>query len=330
MTYVIGEPCIDVLDRSCAEECPVDCIHEDGRSHYIHPGECGDCGACEPVWPVEAIYYEDDLLEQWKAYTNANARFFAGHPPRPGRRPRLTRRCGEDRRTRCRHRAGGLTPHARRESGMIALAGRGCRRAGATARPAIPGRAEQPLAVKGRPSALAAHYWRAVSRLRTWHYTAAGAYRRTILAAGDLERHELHRPGSAGDRLRHFRTAEQRYLLEAIDCAGVLLPSCVRVSSRAATGLHFSGMALEPRDPVLLNILVHRERGWGGVRLPAGVRGSGHRGRPFAPPHPAVRDRRVPRVGVAAAGQPGAGRGGAGDGCSGPCTRRVRPLGEAR
>ena len=25
MPYVIGEPCIDVMDRACVEECPVDC-----------------------------------------------------------------------------------------------------------------------------------------------------------------------------------------------------------------------------------------------------------------------------------------------------------------
>ena len=61
MTYVIGEPCIDVLDRACVEECPVDCIYEGARTLYIHPDECVDCGACEPVCPVEAIYYEDDL-----------------------------------------------------------------------------------------------------------------------------------------------------------------------------------------------------------------------------------------------------------------------------
>jgi NAD-dependent dihydropyrimidine dehydrogenase PreA subunit len=83
MTYVIGEPCIDVIDRACVEECPVDCIYEGGRSLYIHPDECVDCGACEPVCPVEAIYYEDDLPEKWRAYTDDNARFFA--EPLPGR-----------------------------------------------------------------------------------------------------------------------------------------------------------------------------------------------------------------------------------------------------
>jgi NAD-dependent dihydropyrimidine dehydrogenase PreA subunit len=77
MAYVIGEPCIDVMDRACVEECPVDCIYEGGRTLYIHPDECVDCGACEPVCPVEAIYYEDELPEKWRAYAEDNARFFA-------------------------------------------------------------------------------------------------------------------------------------------------------------------------------------------------------------------------------------------------------------
>jgi NAD-dependent dihydropyrimidine dehydrogenase PreA subunit len=76
VTYVIALPCVDVKDRACVEECPVDCIYEGGRSLYIHPDECVDCGACEPVCPVEAIYYEDDLPEKWSAYTADNARFF--------------------------------------------------------------------------------------------------------------------------------------------------------------------------------------------------------------------------------------------------------------
>ena len=83
MTYVIAEPCIDVLDRACVEECPVDCIYEGARALYIHPDECVDCGACEPVCPVEAIFYEDDVPNQWAAFTDDNARFFTD--PLPGR-----------------------------------------------------------------------------------------------------------------------------------------------------------------------------------------------------------------------------------------------------
>ena len=76
MTYVITEPCIDVKDKSCIEECPVDCIYEGDRMLYIHPDECVDCGACEPVCPVEAIFYEDDVPAQWKDFTATNAAFF--------------------------------------------------------------------------------------------------------------------------------------------------------------------------------------------------------------------------------------------------------------
>ncbi|MDX6545633.1 MAG: hypothetical protein QOG02_1407 [Gaiellales bacterium] len=77
MTYVIGKPCIDVMDRACVDECPVDCIYEGGRALYIHPDECVDCGACEPVCPVEAIYYEDDLPEELQPYLADNEAFFS-------------------------------------------------------------------------------------------------------------------------------------------------------------------------------------------------------------------------------------------------------------
>ena len=76
MTYVIAEPCVDVKDKSCIDECPVDCIYEGNRMLYIHPDECVDCGACEPVCPVEAIYYEDDVPASWKEYKDVNSGFF--------------------------------------------------------------------------------------------------------------------------------------------------------------------------------------------------------------------------------------------------------------
>jgi NAD-dependent dihydropyrimidine dehydrogenase PreA subunit len=87
MTYTIAEPCIDVKDRACVDECPVDCIYEGGRMLYIHPDECVDCGACEPVCPVTAIFYEDDVPGEWKQFTPINAEFFnddisgIGSPP---------------------------------------------------------------------------------------------------------------------------------------------------------------------------------------------------------------------------------------------------------
>ncbi len=80
MTYIIAEPCVDVKDKACVEVCPVDCIHPvDGEGEsilYIDPDECIDCGACEPECPVEAIFAEEDLPEEWSKYTEINAKYF--------------------------------------------------------------------------------------------------------------------------------------------------------------------------------------------------------------------------------------------------------------
>ncbi|HVL91687.1 MAG TPA: ferredoxin [Actinomycetota bacterium] len=76
MTYTIAEPCIDVKDKACIEECPVDCIYEGPRMLYIQPDECVDCGACEPACPVEAIFYEDDVPDMWKQFTPVNKEWF--------------------------------------------------------------------------------------------------------------------------------------------------------------------------------------------------------------------------------------------------------------
>ncbi|MBH0119915.1 ferredoxin family protein [Rhodococcus sp. CX] len=77
MTYIVTEPCVDILDKACIEECPVDCIYEGGRMMYINPDECVDCGACEPVCPVEAIFFEEDVPEEHSGYIAANYEFFA-------------------------------------------------------------------------------------------------------------------------------------------------------------------------------------------------------------------------------------------------------------
>ena len=76
MTYVIALPCVDVMDKACVDECPIDCIYEGDRMLYIHPHECIHCGACEPACPVEAIYFEDDLPAEFAGYTAVNAAFF--------------------------------------------------------------------------------------------------------------------------------------------------------------------------------------------------------------------------------------------------------------
>lgn len=78
MTYIIAEPCVDVLDRGCIDVCPVDCIYEAPEHNMllINPEECIDCAACEPVCPVVAIFAEDDTPEEWSKFTDLNYTFF--------------------------------------------------------------------------------------------------------------------------------------------------------------------------------------------------------------------------------------------------------------
>ena len=74
MAYVITDACIDTKDQSCVQECPVDCIQtaEGETQYYIDPDICIDCGACQPVCPVNAIYPADEIPPDQLAAT-ANA-----------------------------------------------------------------------------------------------------------------------------------------------------------------------------------------------------------------------------------------------------------------
>lgn len=76
MAYVIGLACVDVKDRACVAECPLDCIYEGARSLYIHPDECFECGACEVVCPVDAVHYEEELPPALQEHALDNRRFF--------------------------------------------------------------------------------------------------------------------------------------------------------------------------------------------------------------------------------------------------------------
>jgi ferredoxin len=53
-----------------------------------------DCGGCEPVCPVEAIYFEDDLPAEFTGYTAVNAAFFTAIGP-PGGASRVGPHVGD-------------------------------------------------------------------------------------------------------------------------------------------------------------------------------------------------------------------------------------------
>jgi ferredoxin len=84
MTYVIAESCVDLMDRSCVDVCPVDCIYgkqEDWEMLFIHPEECIDCGLCVDACPVEAIFPKDEVPAQWQAFIARNYEHFGFPPP---------------------------------------------------------------------------------------------------------------------------------------------------------------------------------------------------------------------------------------------------------
>src|SRR5881227_3383873 len=82
MPYVITEACKNTKDRACVDVCPVDCIYEGPDQLYIHPDECIDCGACEPECPVTAIFPEEDVPANMKAYIQLNREVFQSPTPR--------------------------------------------------------------------------------------------------------------------------------------------------------------------------------------------------------------------------------------------------------
>ena len=85
MAYTICEPCIGTKDTACVDVCPVDCIHprkdeeefEAAEKLYIHPDECIDSGACVPACPVEAIFANDEVPDEWKNYIDIDAEYYA-------------------------------------------------------------------------------------------------------------------------------------------------------------------------------------------------------------------------------------------------------------
>jgi len=50
---------------------------DDAAQYYINPDECIDCGACEPECPVNAIYAEDEVPNQYQRFVGINAAHFA-------------------------------------------------------------------------------------------------------------------------------------------------------------------------------------------------------------------------------------------------------------
>ncbi len=80
MTYVVTESCIKCKYTDCVDVCPVDCFHEGPNMLVIDPDECIDCTLCVAECPVEAIFAEDDVPENQRAFLKLNAELSKAWP----------------------------------------------------------------------------------------------------------------------------------------------------------------------------------------------------------------------------------------------------------
>ncbi len=72
MTYIVTGACIECKYTDCAAVCPVEAFHELPDRLYINPDSCIDCDACIPECPVEAIYADMSLPEEFQEWLEKN------------------------------------------------------------------------------------------------------------------------------------------------------------------------------------------------------------------------------------------------------------------
>ena len=73
MAYVITAPCVDCKYTRCAAVCPVEAFHEAADRLYINADTCIDFDLCVPECPVEAIFQDSDVPDEYEEWIELNA-----------------------------------------------------------------------------------------------------------------------------------------------------------------------------------------------------------------------------------------------------------------
>lgn len=60
----------------CIHPTPDEPAYSSAEQLYIDPAECIDCDACVEACPVDAIFPEDQVPEEWASYIALNAAHF--------------------------------------------------------------------------------------------------------------------------------------------------------------------------------------------------------------------------------------------------------------
>lgn len=72
MTMVVTQACFGCKHTNCVAVCPCDCFHEGDSMLYIDPESCIECNACIGECPENAIFQEDDVPEDQRAFIALN------------------------------------------------------------------------------------------------------------------------------------------------------------------------------------------------------------------------------------------------------------------
>ncbi len=72
MTYVVTGLCVDCKYTDCAAVCPVEAFHEAPDRLYINPDTCIDCDLCVPECPVDAIFQDSEVPDEYEEWIEKN------------------------------------------------------------------------------------------------------------------------------------------------------------------------------------------------------------------------------------------------------------------
>ncbi len=73
MAHVVTKPCFACKYTDCVVVCPVESFREGEQMLYIDPDDCIDCEQCVPECPVDAIFLDENVPEEWTEFIKLNA-----------------------------------------------------------------------------------------------------------------------------------------------------------------------------------------------------------------------------------------------------------------
>ncbi|MCL4135199.1 UNVERIFIED_CONTAM: hypothetical protein GTU68_055728 [Idotea baltica] len=72
MSLIVTEKCLQCKLEDCIEICPVDCFYSLSTFLIINPLECIDCLLCQSECPINAIYIDNELPQEFRYFNILN------------------------------------------------------------------------------------------------------------------------------------------------------------------------------------------------------------------------------------------------------------------